>query len=333
MSFRKTVFLLVLCFFLPACDEQEDPQTLTVGVLMYGDSRQEQVDGFIAGLNDFGYTKNKNIHYIIRNAKNNRSRLNEFVVEFQHLKVDLIASAGGLETDALQQVFSTTDIPQQDNIPVVVLYINSIIERGTVKKRDHAGWNVTGVDNLNAEVSAKRLALLHELLPEAKKVLILYYPKIAPSRIGYEKALAAAPSLGIEIDARAVNSMADIQQVMQSLKPGEVDAMLTVPTAPIDNALAKIILPLANALSIPVFTHSRKLASLGAVASYGAKFSAMGKQASRLANKVFQGIEPRHIPFETPKHFLYTLNWRAFNQFGKSLSAASRLQIEDYIEE
>ena len=312
-------------FILPGCDSRKNEDVKTVGIVLFGDSRQPQVDGFKDGLDKLGYKNGESIQYIILNAKNKRPELKILVKELLDQDVDLLVAAGGLEADTMKKMIV------DKNVPVVVLYINAIIERGLVKSRRSPGWNVTGVDNLNAELSGKRVEVMQELLPDMKRILILYYKKIAPSRIGVKRAQEMAAKKGLIIDARAVSSRDDIRNIMESLKPGEVDAMLTVPTAPIDNAMKEIILPNVNRLKLPLMTHSRPLAEKGALASYGAHFYDMGAQASRLADKVMNGVEPSKIPFETPKKFIYTMNKGVMEELGIELTEISRNQVNEYI--
>ena len=312
-------------FILPGCDSRKIEDVKTVGIVLFGDSRQPQVDGFKDGLDKLGYKNGESIQYIILNAKNKRPELKILVKELLDQGVDLLVAAGGLEADIMKKMIV------DKNVPVVVLYINAIIERGLVKSRRSPGWNVTGVDNLNAELSGKRVEVMQELLPDMKRILILYYKKIAPSRIGVKRAQEMAAKKGLIIDARAVSSRDDIRNIMESLKPGEVDAMLTVPTAPIDNAMKEIILPNVNRLKLPLMTHSRPLAEKGALASYGAHFYDMGAQASRLADKVMNGVEPSKIPFETPKKFIYTMNKGVMEELGIELTEISRNQVNEYI--
>jgi len=137
--------------------------------------------------------------------------------------------------------------------------------------------------------------------------------------------------MGLTIDARAVSNRDEISQIMENLKPSEVDAMLTVPTAPIDNALKKIILPHVARLKLPLMTHSRSLAEKGSMASYGAHFYDLGAQAARLASKVLTGTEPSKIPFETPKKFVYTLNSEVQKEFNIELTELAKSQINEYI--
>lgn len=319
------IIILIISTIVVGCEQQVEKKS-RIGILLFGDSRQPQVDGFIDGLKKLGYHEGKNTQFIIRNAKNNRKVLPQFVEELAKIGVDLLVAAGGLEADAMKKRTAGK------NIPVVVSYVNAIKERKLVIDRRNPGWSVTGVDNLNAELSGKRVELLHDLVPEAKRILVLYYQNIAPSRIGVAHAKETAEKLGLTIDARAVTSREEIKHVMQNLKPGEVDAMLTVPTAPIDNALKEFILPVTDRLKIPLMTHSRPLSEAGALASYGAHFYDLGYQASRLADKILSGVAAEKLPFETPKKFTYTINKRVLDALSIPINDVAKSQINEFID-
>lgn len=315
--------LIISLSLINGCESQKAPP-ITIGILLFGDSRQPQVDGFMDEMNKTVSSKKYSIRYVIRNAKNNRKILKDLLNELSNEKPDLLIAAGGLEADTMKRNLSANDVP------VVVLYVNAIVERGLVNNRHQSGWNVTGVDNLNAELSGKRVEFLHNMLPNAKKILILYYEKIAPSNIGVKEARIVAKKIGIEIDARAISSRDEISIVMKSIKAGEIDAMLTVPTAPIDNALKDIILPEIVRLKIPLFTHSRPLAELGAFASYGADFYELGQQSARLAKKILNGIPASKTPFETPKTFIYTVNKDTQSYLNIKLPELMKHQVNEF---
>ncbi len=317
--------LLILMCGLSACTA-ETAAPLRIGIVLFGDSRQPQVNGFLDGLQQLGYEPGGNVRITTLNAENHRERLPTLVKKLIDERVDLLVAAGGLEADAMR------DSATARRVPVVVLYVNAITERHLVDHRRMPGWDVTGVDNLNAQLSEKRVGLVADLLPEAKRILILYYENIAPSRIGVEYAHNAAEKLGLYIDARAVTSREDIRKVMASLAPGDVDAMVTVPTAPIDNALGNIILPETRRLGLPLMTHSRTMAEAGALASYGANFYDMGQQAARLADKVMRGVRAGNIPFETPKQFTYAVNRTRLRQLNLQLPVLARSEIHAYVE-
>jgi len=320
-----TLLMSASLLVMSGCENKKATETKTIGVVLFGDSRQPQVDGFRNGLSRLGYKADESIKYVMRNANNKRPELKVLVQELIDQDVDLLVAAGGLEADTMKKMLG------DKQIPVIVLYVNAITERGLVKSRREPGWEVTGIDNLNAELSGKRVELMQDLLPDMKKILILYYEKIPPSRIGVAKAREFAEQSNTTIDARAVSSRDEIKQTMESLEPGEVDAMLTVPTAPIDNALKDVILPNVNRLKLPLMTHSRPLAEKGALASYGANFYDMGAQAARLADKVLKGVDASGIPFETPKKVIYTMNEEVKDALGVEISDVVRIQVDEYI--
>ncbi|MEJ2508835.1 MAG: ABC transporter substrate-binding protein [Gammaproteobacteria bacterium] len=324
MAASLAVSVLPVVLTSSGCDRQTQ-RPARVGIVLFGDSRQPQVEGFIRGMGEPGDNAARPVVYLVRNAHNDRRKLAGLVRALLDAKVDLLAAAGGLEADTMKTLASARDVP------VVVLYVNSILQRGLVRSRRHPGWAVTGVDNLNAEISGKRVELLQDLIPDVRRILILYYPDIEPSRIGMETARAAAREHGLVVDARAVHSRADIARVMRGLRPGDVDAMLTVPTAPIDNALKDIILPQVRRLHLPLMTHSRSLAEKGALASYGAPFFGLGRQAARLARKVLQGVAPQNMPFETPKTFLYTINRTELTRLHLTLGPLAQTQVDEFI--
>jgi len=324
---NKSLFIILLLSataYLSGCEKNVKEQ-YRIGILLFGDSRLPQTNGFLDGLRNLGYKENSNTVFYIRNVKNDRNALLSSVDELIKLKVDVLVASGGLEADAMKQAVA------HKNIPVVVTYVNAITDRKLVLDRRNPDWLITGVDNLNAELSGKRVELMHDLLPQTKRILILYYEKIAPSRLGVQYATEVANQLGITIDARAVTSKSDVHEIMKGLKKGDIDAMLTVPTAPIDNILKTHILPIVNQLKIPLITHSRPLTEAGALASYGAHFYDLGKQAARLADKILRGVAANKLPFETPKKYIYTLNRKTLHDLSLKLPDIAKYQINEYI--
>jgi putative ABC transport system substrate-binding protein len=309
-----------------ACQAERPAQTKHVGVLLSGEARSSQVDGFVDGLKEFGYRDGINVRYTVRSAKGDRSQLPVLARELLAGELDLIAAAGGLEADAIKEAIAAGG----HRVPAVVLYVNAIIERGLVDSRRRPGWPVTGVDNLNAELSGKRLELLKELAPRTKRVLILSNEMIAPSRIGAQTARAAAAKLDLTLVVHDVATRVDVERVMAALKSGEVDAMLLVPNVIVENALREVILPHTERLKIPIMVHSREYVEAGALAAYGAHFYDIGLQSARLAAKVLSGVPAQNIPFETPKRFIYTVNPDVLDTLGIQPNAPARSAINEF---
>ncbi len=323
-ALRPLIALLLLGVLAAACTPDRHA-LVRVGIVLSGEGRRPQVEGFTAGMTELGYRAGRDVDYLIYDAHHDAGRLPELVRRLIAAKVDLLVAAGGLEADAMK----TLAAPR--GIPVVVLYANAILERGLVQRRDRPGWNVTGVDNLNAELSGKRLALLHDLLPKARRILVLYSADIAPSTRGLAVARAAAASKGLHVVGREVRSRADLRAVMQALQPGEFDAMLTVPNARVANAFETVVQPELKRLHLPVMAHSRAFTEMGALASYGADFYQLGRQAARLADKVLSGMSPQRMPFETPQRLMYTVNREVQRRLGLRLTDLARNQINTFV--
>lgn len=337
-----STLLVAVCVFLSGCERApndlgrntatpaaEAKQTPTkqvhIGLLLFSDARLPQSRGFLDGMKELGFEEGKNLTVTTLNANNDQKQLGPLAEKMSQLTVDMVVAAGGLEAEIMKPITEKT------GVPMVVLYINSIIERQFVKDRRDPGWNVTGVDNLNAELSGKRLELLTNLAPKAKKILVLYDPKIEPSYIGLKHAQEQALKQGVTIDARQTKNAGEVKTTLDAIKPGEIDAMLLVPNAYIDGALNKEVLPTAQRLNIPVMAHSRPMAEAGATAAYGTPFYDIGKQAARLAEKIVNGVTAQKIPFEIPGRYDFTVNEAALARLTLPLSELVRSQVTDYV--
>ena len=322
---------LICCMFiflaaLSGCGQPQAPKH--VGILLHGESRVPLQTGFLEEMKTLGYEEGKNLLVTTLNSNNDPKQLKPLAEQLLAKPLDLLVAAGGLEAEEIKSQIEKT----KAGTPVLVLYINAIIERKFVVDRRNPGWNVTGIDNLNAELSGKRIALMHDLIPAMKRVLILYHPKIEPSAIGLQHARDEANKRGIQIVERAVTKPDEIKQAMAELQPGDVDAMLLVPTAPIDNELKNVILPNTERLKIPVMTHSRSMLQAGALASYGAPFTVLGRQGARLAQKILSGVPASNNPFEVPTKYEYSINQSALKRLGLELPELVRSQVTEITE-
>ena len=311
---------------LASCGKSSAPKH--IGILLHGESRIPLQKGFLDEMKTLGYEEGKNLLVTTLNSNNDPKQLKPLTEQLIAQPLDLLVAAGGLEAEEIKSQLEKT----KGQTPVLVLYINAIIERKFVADRRNPGWNVTGIDNLNAELSGKRVELMYDLVPAMKRVLILYHPKIEPSAIGLQHAREEANKRGIQIVERAVTKSDEIKQAMEALQPGDVDAMLLVPTAPIDNELKNVILPNTQRLNIPVMAHSRSMLQAGVVASYGAPFTELGRQGARLAQKILNGVPASNNPFEVPTKYEYSVNQSALKKLGLELPALVRSQVTEITE-
>jgi len=318
--------MFMLLAALTGCGQPAAPKH--IGILLHGESRIPLQTGFLEEMKTLGFEDGKNLLVTTLNSNNDPKQLKPLTEQLLAQPLDLLVAAGGLEAEEIKAQLDKS----KGQTPVLVLYINSIIERQFVADRRNPGWNVTGIDNLNAELSGKRVELMHDLIPNLKRLLVLYHPKIEPSAIGLQHARDEANKYGIQIVERAVTKADEIKQAMEALRPGDVDAMLLVPTAPIDNELKNVILPNTERLKIPVMAHSRSMLQAGALASYGAPFTELGRQGARLAQKILSGVPASSNPFEVPTKYEYSVSQTALKKLGLDLPALVRSQVTEIIE-
>jgi ABC-type uncharacterized transport system substrate-binding protein len=123
-------------------------------------------DAFMKGMSDLGYVEGQTVSYVWRSGEGRPDRLAAYAVELVQLKVDVIVTAGPTPVVAAMNATAT--------IPIVLAAHGDVVGWGVVKSLARPGGNVTGLSFLNAEVSAKRLELLHEAVPHARRVAILF---------------------------------------------------------------------------------------------------------------------------------------------------------------
>ena len=164
---KKTVVALLVGLTLASLAEAQQPKkSPRIGFLSFGSasSMADRLDAFRQGLREHGYIEGQNIFFEYRYAEGNQNRLRQFAAELVSLKVDAIVTGGSMATPPAKEATST--------IPIIMAYDSSPVESGIVASLARPGGNVTGLTNLAAELSAKRLELLKEAVPKVTRVAV-----------------------------------------------------------------------------------------------------------------------------------------------------------------
>ena len=288
------IFFIVLILSTPAC--QSAKKTVTprrLAVVASGQSRLTKLDGLRQGLTERGYVEGVDYTIKLYDAKNNRDQIVPLVEQAVADQPDLLITLGGIETDTAKKIVD-------GSIPIVFIGVADTVYWGIVDSFQHPGDNITGVDNGYVELTGKRLEYLTMFLPQVHNVLLLYSENIIPSKAAESQAVQIAPQLGLNLIARSVNRVDDLQTLCMQLDPTTIDAIVIVPSFILENAAPSILLPQATAAGIPVIGLNNDAVTGGAFLAYGASFFEMGYQAARLVDKVFQGTTVGNIPVEFP---------------------------------
>lgn len=253
-----------------------------IGVIQYvqHDALDASNEGFFAALDDAG------IQYEAdqQNAAGDQSACQTISETLVNNGSDLIFAVA---TPAAQAVIGATS-----DIPVVITAVTDPAESDLVDTNEAPGANVTGTSDLTPVT--EQIELLTKVLPEAKKVGILYCSAESNSVIQAEMAAAACEANGLESEVYTVSSSNEIQQVVESMV-GKVDAIY----APTDNVIAAgmaTVSMVANENNLPVICGEEGMVNEGGLCTYGIDYFQLGYMAGEMAIEILQGADPATMP-------------------------------------
>ena len=205
-------FLLAPVHFAQA----QQAKVYRVGVIYEGGPLSLAIDGLKDGLKDLGYESGKQYVLEIRDLKGDRKAAEEAGRSLEQKKVDLIYA---VSTSVVIPVRRTTT-----EVPIVFAVGSDPVAAGLVDSFAKPGGRLTGVHFLSADLTAKRLEILKEILPEVRRVVTFYDPKSEVAMRAANSAREAARQLNVELVERPVGSVEDLRLGLQALKTREVDA-------------------------------------------------------------------------------------------------------------
>lgn len=327
MSQRHSVILLLCLAVLVAGTGFRNRATdhiYRVGILITDDTYLMPAQGFKDGLKELGYLEGEHIQFDLQNAKLDRPLLRHFAEKFVRDRVDLIFTATYIGAQAAKE--ATTANP----IPVLFGPAGDPVELGLVKSIVASGNNLTGVSTLSLELTAKRLEMLAKIVPGIRRVALLYNPKDTFSQEVVANARKAADKLKLTLTDVVGMNPEEIRSALQRLKPGEAEAVFAIPDILVNNQVEPLA-RIAREKKLPYMVHIRSLAEKGALASYGINTYQIGRQAARLADKIFNGAKPTEIPIETPRKLELIINLGTAREIGLTVPQAVLVQADQIL--
>ena len=223
-----------------------------------------------------------------QNAQNDQSACQTIASTLVNENCDLILA---IATPAAQAVAGATS-----DIPIVCTAITDFAASGLVEDNDAPGGNVTGTSDMNPV--ADQIDLLHQLVPDAKKVGLLYCTAESNSKIQIDLAAEQLDELGMEGVEYTASSSNEVQQVVESMV-GKVDAIYT----PTDNTIASamtVIASIANENKAPTVCGEVAHVEAGGLASISINYEELGRRAGEMAVRILsEGADPADMPIET----------------------------------
>jgi putative ABC transport system substrate-binding protein len=244
--------------------------------------------GFRQGLKENGFVEGENLTIEYRWAENQVDRLPMLAADLVRLRVAAIAAFGPPAASAAKAATTT--------IPIVFQMADNPVRIGLVSSLARPAGNLTGVNFFNAELGAKRLALLRELVPGAKRVALLFQPSVGTSTEALRRdPEPAARTIGLQTQTIDVETSRDINAAFASFERDRPGALF-VGTGPFLYARRVQLTQLAARYMIPASYAERQFAEVGGLMSYGANVSDSLRQVGTYIGRVLTGTKPADLP-------------------------------------
>ena len=283
------------------------------------------VSAFREGLKQAGYVDGQNIAIEFRWADGHYDRLPALAMDLVRERVAVIAALGG-QASALAAKAATS------TIPVVFDTGEDPVKIGLVASFSKPGGNVTGINILTNEIEAKRLGLLHELIPTALTIAVIGHPDTpANNDVVLEDLQTAASALGLKLQILKVRSVLEIDNAFASFNQRRPDALLVMANA-FFNSRRNQIVQLAAHQAIPAIYENRLFAMVGGLISYGIDLSEVYRQAGIYTGKILNGAKPADLPVMQPTKLELVINLQTAKELGITVSPQLLARADEVIE-
>jgi len=286
------------------------------------DGTTDQLRGFRLGLKETGYVEGENVAIVYRFAENRIDRLPELAAELVHRRVAVIATAG--HDSAFAAKAATTTIPR--------LFIAGTdpVELGLVASLARPGGNATGINFLGAELTAKRLELLREMVPGAARVAVLVNPA-SPATIPLREVEAAARAMGLQLQVLNASTSREIDAAFATLMRERPDALF-VGGDTFFNSRRVQLANLAVRHVVPATYTLRDFPEIGGLMSYGTNLSDSYRQVGVYAGRILKGAKPADLPVVQATKFELVINLQTARMLGLSVPPTLLATADELIE-
>ena len=326
---RRREFIMLLggaAVARPLSAEAQQPTILGIGFLGAAspDSYTPFVGGFLRGLKEAGFTDGENVAIAYRWAEGQYDRLPALAADLVAKQVAVIVATGGLPPSLAARDATKT-------IPIVFTLGSDPVKFGLVASLNRPGGNVTGVSLFAYLLDAKRVELMHELVPGAKTIGLLANPNNPQSETQFADVEAASRVFGQQVIILKASSDSDIDEAFAVLAQKNVGALL-VSADPFFLSRRHQIVGLVASRAIPTMYEWRQFADAGGLMSYGVDLVDAYRQAGVYVAKILKGAKPADLPILQPTKFEFVINLRTVKKTGLEIPAKLLALADEVIE-
>ena len=325
MQRREFITLLGGAATWPLAAHAQQSTLPVIGFLHSGsEASAPYLVGFEQGLKETGFENGRNVTVQYRFAEGHYDRLPAMVADFVYQKVTVLAAMGGVQTALAAK-------PASAIIPVVFANGSDPVQFGLVKSLNRPDVNITGVSFFTAQLEAKRLGLLSELVPSARTFGALINPANDNAANQLKDIAQGARSVNRAITILKASNEGEIETTFASFSERRINALL-VASDPYFNSQRTKIVALAARYNLPAIYEWREFAEAGGLASYGTNLIDNYRLAGVYVGRVLKGEKPAELPIVQTTKFEFVINLKAAKSLGLTVPPGPLSAVDAVIE-
>jgi putative tryptophan/tyrosine transport system substrate-binding protein len=285
------------------------------------DAVRERLRAFRQGLKDNGYTEGENVTITYRFAENQVDRLPALAADLVRRQVAVIATAGD-DVGVAAKAATTA-------IPIVFILSQDPVKLGLVTSVARPGANATGINFFAGELVAKRLEILHELVPGAVRVGLLLGSNVA--EITLRDVEPAARAMGLQIQVFNAATRQEIEAVFASFARERPDALFVATDTFLTTRRVQLV-NLTARHGIPTAFPNRESAEIGGLMSYGTSILDAWRQSGSYVGQILKGAKPADLPVVQSSRFELVINLSTARMLGLTVPQTLLVAADEVIE-
>jgi putative ABC transport system substrate-binding protein len=326
MRRRDLIILLGGAAAWPLAARAQQPTMPVIGLLdpRSPDAMADRLRAFRLGLKDVGYVEGENVTIIYRFAEDQNDRLPELAAELVRRQVTVIAASATTAAPAAKAATTT--------IPIAFIAAQDPVRLGLVASLARPGGNLTGINFFSSELAAKRLDLLHDLLPRAVRVAVLVNPADAANTASTLRDIeAAARAIGLQVQVLNASTSREINAAFENVGRDRPDALF-VGANTFLNARRNQVVQLAAFHRLPALYPTRDFVEVGGLMSYGTNVMDAFRQLGIYAGRILKGAKPADLPVVQSSKFDLVINAETTRMLGLEVSPTLLARADEVIE-
>jgi putative ABC transport system substrate-binding protein len=302
----------------PLAARAQQPPALPVIGLLHSASAAAFADlvaSFRKGLSEAGYVEGQNVAIEYRWGEGHNERLPDLAADLVRRRVAVIVTPVSTAATLAARAATAT-------VPIVFVIGADPVKIGLVASLNRPGGNATGISDIGVELGAKRLALLHELLPGVARFAVLVNPDNPfITRPFVTELQAAASAMGGQIEVVNASTNSEIDMAFATLLKKALFVTRRVQ-----------LITLAARHALPALYHRREFADAGGLMSYGSSLADQFRQTGVYAGRILKGENPAEMPVQLPTKFEFVINLQTAKSLGLEVPPTLLARADEVIE-